>query len=247
MGETLSGKSALVIGSGGLGGPVLLALASAGVGRVVLLDDDAVETSNLNRQPLYVEADLGRRKAPAAADRLRRLHPGVRVEALDRRFDAGNAFELATSVDLVVDGSDNFATKFLANDAALATRRPLVHGGVLRFTAQILTVVPGQTGCLRCLFEEPPRPGAIPTCAQAGVLGALAGMAGALMGAEALRLLSGERGAYAGRLLVYEARPARARAVPVRTRAGCPACEGRVVPGGEAAREVESSRARGQP
>jgi molybdopterin/thiamine biosynthesis adenylyltransferase len=247
MGGTLSGRSALVIGTGGLGGPVLLALAASGVGRIVLLDDDVVETSNLNRQPLFGEADMGRRKAEAAAARLRRLHPGARVDALDRRFDAGNAADLAASVDVLVDGSDNFATKFLASDAAVAARKPLVHGGVLRYTAQLLTVVPGQTGCLRCLFEEPPAPGTVPTCAEAGVLGALAGLAGALMGAEALRVLAGERGAYTGRLVVYEARTGRTRLVPVRRRAGCPACEGRPpAPADRAApREVESSRARG--
>jgi len=247
MGGTLSGRSALVIGTGGLGGPALLVLAASGVGRVVLLDDDVVETSNLNRQPLFGEADLGRRKAEAAAARLRRLHPGVRVDALDRRFDAGNAAELAASVDVLVDGSDNFATKFLASDAAVAARRPLVHGGVLRYTAQLLTVVPGQTGCLRCLFEAPPAPGTVPGCAEAGILGPLAGLAGALMGAEALRLLAGERGAYAGRLVIYEGRTGRTRLVPVRRRAGCPSCEGRA-PGDRApAGEVDSSRARGAP
>jgi len=228
MSGALSGKSVLVIGAGGLGGPALLALAAAGVGRLVVLDDDVVETSNLNRQPVFGEGDLGKRKAPAAAERLRRLHPGLRVDAHDRRFDVANASEMAASVDVVLDGSDNFATKFLASDAAVATRRPLVHGGVLRYTAQLLTVMPGQTGCLRCLFEEPPAPGAVPTCAEAGVLGALAGFAGALMGAEALRLLAGERGAYAGRLVAYDARQARTRIVPVRVRRGCPACEGRL-------------------
>jgi len=228
MSGALSTKSVLVIGAGGLGGPALLALAAAGVGRLLLFDDDAVETSNLNRQPLFGEAELGRRKAAAAGERLRRLHPLVRIEAEDRRFDAGSAAEAVRSADVVVDGSDNFATKFLASDAAISGRRPLVHGGVLRYTAQLLTVMPGQTGCLRCLFEEPPPPDAVPSCAQAGVLGALAGFAGALMAAETLRLLAGERGAYAGRLVVYEARPARTRIVPVRMRSGCPACEGRI-------------------
>ncbi len=241
-------KSVLVIGAGGLGGPALLALGAAGVGRLVLCDDDAVETSNLNRQPLFGEADLGARKAAVAGRRLARLYPGIRVEALDRRFDARNAVELAGACDVMVDGSDNFATKFLASDAAVVADRPLVHGGVLRYTAQLLTVMPGRTGCLRCLFEEPPPPGAVPTCAEAGVLGALAGFAGVLMAAEALRLLAGERGAYAGRLMVYEARPARTRIVVARVRAGCPACQKRLgLLGGpaEPACEVESSKDRG--
>ncbi len=224
MSTALSEKSALVIGAGGLGGPALLVLAGAGVGRIVFLDDDLVETSNLNRQPLFSEADLGQRKAVAAARRLARMFPSARVEALDRRFDDSSAVELVSGADVVVDGSDNFPTKFLANDAAVAAGKPLVHGGVLRYTAQILTVLPGKTGCLRCLFEAPPAASAIPTCAEAGVLGPLAGFAGSLMGAEAVRLLSGERGTYAGCLLVYEARVARSRTVPLRRREGCPAC-----------------------
>lgn len=222
----LSGKSALVIGTGGLGGPALYALAAAGVGRIVLMDADAVETSNLNRQPCFHEADLGARKAATAAARLRALRPEMEVEAIDARFDAANAERLAASVDVLLDGSDNFATKFLANDAALAVRRPLVHGGILRTTAQILTIGGGPGGCLRCLFEAPPPPEAIPSNAEAGVLGALAGFAGSLMAAEAVRLLSGERGAYVGRLLSFEARSARGRLVMIRRREGCPACGG---------------------
>ncbi len=225
MSSELAERRALVIGAGGLGGPALLALASAGVGGLVVVDCDAVDTSNLNRQPLFGEADLGRRKAAAAAERLSSLFPTIHVEGLDRRFDAESAPELVRAADVVVDGSDNFATKFLANDAALRANRPLVHGGVLRTSVQILTVAPAGTGgCLRCLFEAPPPPGAVPSCAEAGVLGPLAGFAGALVGAEAVRLLRGERGTYAGRLLVYEARRARSRTVPVRIREGCPVC-----------------------
>jgi molybdopterin/thiamine biosynthesis adenylyltransferase len=224
MSTTLADKSALVIGAGGLGGPALFTLASAGVGRLVLVDDDSVETSNLNRQPLFTESDIGQRKAAAAARRLARVAPSLRIEALDRRFDEASAIELAGSVDVLLDASDNFAAKFLASDAAVASGKPLVHGGVLRFTVQVLSVLPGRTGCLRCLFEEPPPVGVVPTCAEAGVLGPLAGFAGALMGTEAVRLLAGERGTYAGRLMVYESRSARARTVPVRLRDGCPAC-----------------------
>lgn len=220
----LSGKSALVIGTGGLGGPALYALAAAGVGRLVLMDADAVETSNLNRQPFFRESDLGARKVAVAADRLRVLRPEARIEPHDARFGPENAAGLVAGVDVLVDGSDNFATKFLANDVAVAARRPLVHGGILRTTAQILTVVPGPAGCLRCLFEAPPPTEAMPTNAEAGVLGALAGFAGALMAAEAVRLLSGERGAYVGRLLSFEARTARGRLVMVRRRGDCPVC-----------------------
>jgi molybdopterin-synthase adenylyltransferase len=225
--NSLSGKGALVIGAGGLGGPAILTLAAAGVGRLVLVEDDVVETSNLNRQPLFHEGDVGRRKAEAAAERLRALFPAAVIEVRDERFDAPNAEALAANVDVLLDGSDNFETKFLANDAALRARRPLVHAGVLRTTAQLLTVSPaGLGGCLRCLFEEPPPPGSVPSCSQAGILGPVAGFAGALMGAEALRLLRGERGAYEGRLFTYELRSGRSRLVMVRRRPGCAACAG---------------------
>jgi molybdopterin/thiamine biosynthesis adenylyltransferase len=224
MPVSLAEKSALVIGAGGLGGPALLVLGASGVGRLVIVDDDAVETSNLNRQPLFGEADLGVRKVDAAAKKLAQLYPWLKIEALDGRFAPDNAVELARGVDVVIDGSDNFDTKFLANDAAMSALKPLVHGGILRYTAQILTVVPGVTGCLRCLFEGPPPPGSVPSCAEAGVVGGIAGFAGALMGSEAVRLLAGERGAHAGRFLVYEGRPARARAIAVRRRPLCAAC-----------------------
>ena len=220
----LSGKTALVVGAGGLGGPALLVLAASGVGRLVIVEDDTVETSNLNRQPLFGEADVGARKAAVAAERLRALQPGARIEPLDERFEATNAERLVRSVDVVVDGSDNFATKFLANDAAVAAGKPLVHGGILRTTAQLLTVAPGPAGCLRCLFEAPPGADDLPSNAQSGVLGAVAGFAGALMAAEAVRLLTGERGAYEGRLLSFEARTGRGRLVMLRRRPGCPAC-----------------------
>src|SRR5512143_2677006 len=232
----LTGKSALVIGAGGLGGPAILVLAAAGVGRIVLVEDDLVETSNLNRQPLFGEEDLGARKAAAAAAHVQALFPSAVVEARDERFAPANAVELARAADVVIDGSDNFATKFLASDVALRVRRPLVHGGVLRTTAQILTIVPGGLGgCLRCLFEGPPPAGAVPSCAEAGILGTVSGFAGSLMGAEALRLLAGERGAYEGRLLVFEARSARSRLVLVRKRQGCPGCAGTQPLDGEAA------------
>lgn len=231
----LSAKSALVIGAGGLGGPALLTLAAAGVGRLVLVENDAVDTSNLNRQPLFKEADVGERKARVAAARLAALFPSVVVEPRDERFDAGNAVELIRGVDVVLDGSDNFATKFLASDAALRAGRPLVHGGVLRTTAQLLTISPaGLGGCLRCLFEAPPPPGSVPSCADAGILGPVASFAGGLMAAEALRLLAGERGAYEGRLFTYEARTARGRLVLVRKRQGCAACAGTQPLGGTA-------------
>jgi len=224
MSSLLKEKSALVLGAGGLGGPALLVLAGAGVGRLVLVEDGVVETSDLAWQPLYREADLGARRAAAARARLALLFPDLDVGALDQPLDEASAGTLFRQADAIVDGAPRFEDKFLASDAAVAARKPLVHGGLLRYSAQILTLTPGASGCLRCLFEGPPPRGAVPSVAEAGVLGPLAGLAGALMGAEALRLLAGERGSYAGRMMIYEARGARGRAVNVRPREGCPVC-----------------------
>jgi len=244
---SLAGKTALVVGAGGLGGPALLTLAAAGVGRLLVADADAVDTTNLARQPLFGEADLGARKADAAAARLAAVFPAAAAQARDVRVTTENVLALAAEADVVLDGTDNFAAKFLLSDAAIRTRKPLVHGGVLRTTFQILTVNPlGLGGCLRCLFEAPPPEGAVPACADAGVLGAAAAAAGALMGAEAIRLLDGERGAYEGRLLTYETRSARGRLVLVRKRPHCPGCSpealGSAMPGAPAPHEVTAGR-----
>ena len=234
--DRLAEKSALVLGAGGLGGPALLGLAAAGVGRLRVVDEGRLEPADLMRQPLFAEGDLGEGRAAAAARRLSRQFPGVRVEALDRPFAGPPAVELVRAADVLVDGSGDLATHFAASDAALLAGRPLVHGGVLRYSAQLLTVRPGETGCLRCLFEAPPPAGSVPTCAEAGVLGPLAGLAGALMGDEAARLLRGERGSYAGLLVTYEARRARVRTVPLRRREDCPACgAARAAAGGDLA------------
>ena len=205
--SALQGKTALVIGAGSLGEPAALTLASAGVARIVLVDAGDFETS-----------DLGHPRG-AAARRLARLFPGLEVEDFARGFDLGSAGDLVRSSDVVVDASSHFPTMFLANDAAVAAGKALAHGGLLNFTVQLLTTIPGVTGCLRCLFEGPPPPGP-----EAGALGPLAGFAGSFLGAEAVRLLEGRPGAYAGRLLVHEARSGRSRSVPVKQRPGCAAC-----------------------
>jgi len=205
--SALQGKTALVIGAGSLGEPAALTLASAGVARIVLVDAGDVEPS-----------DLGHPRG-AAARRLARLFPGLEVEDFARGFDLGSAGDLVRSSDVVVDASSHFPTMFLANDAAVAAGKALAHGGLLNFTVQLLTTIPGVTGCLRCLFEGPPPPGP-----EAGALGPLAGFAGSFLGAEAVRLLEGRPGAYAGRLLVHEARSGRSRSVRVQQRPGCAAC-----------------------
>jgi molybdopterin-synthase adenylyltransferase len=230
--STLEGKTALVIGAGGLGGPAAQTLASGGVRRIVLVDAASVETRDLSGHPLLGEDDLGRPRAAAAARRLARRFPDADVTAHERDLDERSGAGLLASADVVLDASNHFPTMFLVNDAAAAAGKALVHGAVLQHTAQVLTVVPGETGCLRCLFEAPPppRPGA--AAAEADVLGPFAGLVGALLGNEALRLLEGEPGDYAGRLLVYEARSGRSRSVPVKRREGCAACRAPAAAGG---------------
>jgi molybdopterin/thiamine biosynthesis adenylyltransferase len=221
---TLRDSTALLIGAGPLGAPAALALASAGVGRIVLADAAPVEPADLAAQPLLSDADVGRPRDAAVARELARLAPQAAVEVAPTALDARSCARLAAGAAVVVDASSHFATMFLANDAAVAAGRPLVHGGLLHYTLQLLTVLPGASGCLRCLFEGPPPrrpPGAAP---EAGVLAPIGGFAGALLAAEAVRLLEGRPGAYAGRLSGYEARTGRSRSVAVRRRPGCPAC-----------------------
>ena len=222
--QTLADARVLVIGVGGLGAPAARALAAAGVGTLGLVDPDVVELSNLHRQPLYVDADLGHPKVTAAAYRLRALAPALRVETWRTRFTLADA-ALVRDFDLVIDGTDSIAAKFEVNDAAVGAGVPLVHGGVLGFQAQLLTVLPGGA-CYRCVFEEPPPPADVPSCTEAGVLGPVAVLAGALQAAEAIRVLTGAGAMFAGRLLAVDARTGRWRTVPVARRPRCPTCAG---------------------
>jgi molybdopterin-synthase adenylyltransferase len=217
--STRQSRSVLVFGAGNLGGPAALTVASAGVGRITLVDDGVVAPHDLSSDPILVEADLGQPRSEAAARRLRRLFPAIEVESCTALAHDTLLDGLVRSADVVVDASSDFPGMFAVNDAAVAAGRPLVHGGLNGLTVQLLTIVPRVTGCLRCLFEGPPPPGS-----EVGVLGPLAGWAGSLLGAEAVRLLDGRPGAYAGRLLLHEARPGRARKVPVKLRPDCTAC-----------------------
>jgi molybdopterin/thiamine biosynthesis adenylyltransferase len=212
----------LVIGMGGLGTPAARILARAGVGTLALVDPDRVEPSNLHRQLLYDRADAGRLKVDVAAERLRGLAPGVRVEIRADRFGPEDSHRLA-AFDLVLDGTDTVAAKFLLSDAAVATGTALVHAGVVGWRAQLLTVLPGRSPCYRCLFEDAPPAGEVPSCEEAGVLGPVATLAGALQGAEALRVLAGTP-AYAGRLLTIDAGTGRWRTVAFDPNPECPAC-----------------------
>jgi molybdopterin/thiamine biosynthesis adenylyltransferase len=216
--------AALIIGAGGLGSPAALALAAAGVTRLGVVDDDRVEASNLHRQVLFGDDDVGELKVVAFARALARRHPGLTVETFAARFEADNAAELIDGYDVIVDGSDNFATKFLANDAAVLARRPLVHGAAVALGGQLLTVPVGGRPCYRCLFEEPPPAGVGPSCAEAGVLGPVPGVIGALQGVEAARLLRNETPAFVGRLVQYDSQAMSFRVVRYNPNPVCAVC-----------------------
>jgi adenylyltransferase/sulfurtransferase len=221
--ENITSGRVLLIGMGGLGAPAAMALAAAGVGTLGLVDPDTVEVSNLHRQPLYTDEDLGRPKVEVAAERLRAAAPALRVETWRARFGAADA-HLLRGFDVVLDGTDSIAAKFVVNDAAVSAGVPLVHVGVLGFRAQLLTVLPGRSACFRCVFEEEPPPGDIPSCQEAGVLGPVPVLAGALQAAEAIRLLAGERPAYANALLAIDTQAGSWRSVPLAPSPHCPAC-----------------------
>jgi molybdopterin/thiamine biosynthesis adenylyltransferase len=225
---------ALVVGVGGLGCPAAMVLARAGVGTIGLADDDAVDASNLHRQILFREADVGRPKIEAAADALRRIAPAVRVEAHATRMLPPNAIELARGYDVIVEGSDNFATKFLVADACRLAARPVVHAGAVRWHGTALAVAATGRPCYRCLFEDLPRQDA-PNCAEAGVVGPAVGVVAAAQADLALSILAGED--VGGTLFTFDGKSLTARRTRIAARASCPLC-------GDAAsiRDVHPSR-----
>jgi len=219
-----AGKSVLVVGVGGLGCPAALALAGSGIGRLVLADDDLVEASNLHRQILFHDDDVGADKLDSAWSTLVRVAPSAtRIELVRSRFLPDNARDLARSVDIVVEGADNYATKFLVADACSVERRAVVHGSAVRWRSTVWAVGPGGKPCYRCLFEDLPASEAQESCAEAGVMGPVAGLAGAMMVDLALRMLSGDDSA-PGLIHTYEGLSDHLRAVPVAPRADCPLC-----------------------
>jgi sulfur-carrier protein adenylyltransferase/sulfurtransferase len=203
--EKLKRARVLVIGAGGLGCPALLYLAAAGVGRIVIVDPDKVDTSNLQRQVLYTEADQGVLKVEAASRRLRALNPFVEVVSQAERFTRSNALALLRDVDVVVDGSDNFATRYLVNDACVLANRPLVYGAIHGFEGQASVFNWNGGPTYRCLFPEPPEAGTVPNCAEAGVLGVLPGLIGTVQACEAIKLMTGIGESLSGRLWLWNA------------------------------------------
>lgn len=219
----LQDASVLIVGLGALGSPVALYLAAAGVGRIGLLDDQRVEPSNLNRQILYQDRDQGRLKVEAAHDRLHALDPSIQLDAMVENFRSSNAGRLVPRYDLVVDGTDAFETKFLLNDAAILLARPLIHGAALQWGGQVLTVLAGGP-CLRCLFREPPDPGVVPSCEEAGILGAVTGVVGSVQAEEALKVLLGAGEPLRGRIFQHDALRAENRTIEFPRDPDCPVC-----------------------
>ena len=218
----------LIVGAGGLGSPLALYLAAAGVGTLGLVDDDTVSLSNLQRQILFTTSDVGRPKTEAAAEALAALNPGVAVETHPVRLTADNAKILIGGYDIIADGSDNFDTRFLVNDTCFVLRKTLVSAAVTEFEGQLATFKPydqsGAYPCYRCLFPEQPAPGMVPNCSETGVIGAAAGVMGSLAALEVLKEIAGIGEGLAGRLLIYEALSARFRTVILRPDPACKVC-----------------------
>jgi adenylyltransferase/sulfurtransferase len=222
----LLGARVLVVGAGGLGSPVALYLAAAGVGTLGLADHDAVELTNLQRQILHTTADLGRPKTESGAESIRALNPDVEVIEVKSRLEASSALDVIARFDVVVDGSDNFPTRYLLNDACYLNRRPLVSGAIFQFEGQV-TVFDARrddSPCYRCLFPRPPAPGSVPNCAQAGVFGVLAGTIGTIQATEVVKLVCGIGSPLVGHLLLYDALEARFTRVRVSRDEACPLC-----------------------
>ncbi len=214
----------LCVGAGGLGSPVTMYLAAAGVGTLGLVDFDAVDFSNLQRQVLYATSDVGRPKVESARDRLAAINPEVRIEAHRLTLSAANALDLFRRYDVVVDGTDNFPTRYLVNDACVLTGRPYVYGSVFRFEGQASIFAVGGSPCYRCLYPEPPPPGLVPSCAEGGVLGLLPGIIGTIQAAETLKWIMRTGDSLAGRVLILDALAMKFREVRVRRDPECPVC-----------------------
>ena len=220
--ERIAAGRVLLIGAGGLGSPALAYLAAAGVGTIGIVDFDRVDLSNLQRQIIHGTAGLGKPKTRSAAERIQDLNPHVRVEEIAERITAANALELLSAWDLVVDGSDNFPTRYLINDACVLTGKPLVFGSIFRFDGQASVFAAPGGPCYRCLVPEAP-PHA-ETCAQVGVVGALTGVIGSMMALEAIKELAGAGDSLAGRLLLYDGLRGESRTVTLARDPGCPVC-----------------------
>lgn len=222
--QRLKGARVAIIGLGGLGSPAALYLAAAGVGTLGLVDPDRVDVTNLQRQVLYSDADVGRPKCTVARERLTALNPGLAVEPFPVALTAANALDILREFDLILDGTDNFPTRYLVNDASVLLGVPNVHGSVLRFEGRVTVFGTPDGPCYRCLFPTPPPPESVPDCSDAGVLGVMPGQIGVLQATEAIKWITGVGELLAGRLLLVDALRMRFQTVAIRRDPGCPAC-----------------------
>ena len=223
--KALKDAKVLVVGAGGLGSPALLYLGAAGVGRLAVIDDDLVDNSNLQRQIIHRDKDIGRPKVQSAYDALRAQNPNIDVRSYTRRLTAEIAEELFAEYDLILDGSDNFETRYLVNAAAVATKTPFVSGALSQWEGQVSLFDPANgTPCYACVFPQPPAEGLAPSCAEAGVFSPLAGIVGSMMAAEAVKHLAGAGETLRGQLLIYDALYGETRRVKISKRADCPVC-----------------------
>jgi sulfur-carrier protein adenylyltransferase/sulfurtransferase len=222
--RAIKAAKVLCVGAGGLGSPVAMYLAAAGVGTLGIVDYDVVDYSNLQRQLLHMTRDVGRPKVESARDRLNAINPEVRVEVHGGSLSSANAFDLLSRYDLVVDGTDNFPTRYLVNDACVLTRTPYVYGSIFQFEGQASIFAAENGPCYRCLYPEPPPPGLVPSCAEGGVLGVLPGIIGTIQATEALKLIVKAGTSLVGRLLILDALQMKFREVRLRRDPECPVC-----------------------
>ncbi|MGE4170158.1 MAG: ThiF family adenylyltransferase [Candidatus Margulisiibacteriota bacterium] len=221
--EKILNAKVLIIGAGGLGAPIALYLAAAGVGTIGLVDGDVVDLSNLQRQVIHFTPDVGKPKVESAKEKIAQINPDVKVNTYYQLALAENINDLIKDYDFIIDGTDNFPVKFLINDACVMAKKPFSHGGILRFDGQTLTHTPGHA-CYRCVFDAPPPPNAVPTCSQAGVLGAIAGMLGTIQAAEALKFITGVGDLLTNRMLIFNAANMNFRTVKLKKKPNCPVC-----------------------
>ncbi len=222
--EKLLASKVLVIGAGGLGSPVAAYLAGAGVGTLGIVDSDIVELNNLHRQIIYTSDDVGKKKAEVAQARLQKVNSDIKVVPHVLRLTSANIMGVIKDYDIIVDGSDNFPTRYLVNDACVLAKKTLVHGAFFKFEGQAMVIKPGEGPCYRCMFAEPPPPGAIPSCQEAGVLGALAGVIGLIQATETLKLILGIGEPLIGKLIIFNALEMGFRKVKVPKDKNCPVC-----------------------
>ena len=220
----LKQSSALIIGAGGLGVPLTQYLSAAGVGRLGIVDFDVIDESNLQRQVLYGTKDVGRKKLEVAKERAAQINPNVDVQAYDTRLTSDNALDILKDYDVVIDGTDNFPTRYLVNDASVLLQKPNVYGSIFRFEGQASVFDARKGPCYRCLYAEPPPPGLVPSCAEGGVLGVLPGIVGSIQAIEALKVLLGKEDTLIGRLLVFDALRMKFRELRLRKNPACPIC-----------------------